>query len=101
MTLNELLTSDIKTVFMNSDDFAYDFVNNRTTLTIGTIFDKEFIVIVDDVESTAPVIQVADTDVPGIIHGDTFTNVETSTVYNVTGISPDGTGLTLVTLSED
>jgi len=98
MTLKDLLTSDIKTIFMNSDDFADEFLNARTGLTIGAIFDKEFIVVIDDVESSTPAITVADTDVPSIAHDDLFTNTETSVVYKVTGIQPDGNGLTLVTL---
>ena len=98
MSLRDQLTTDIKTVFMNPLDFADEFVNARTTLTINALFDKEFVVVIDDVESSTPAITVADTDVPGIVHDDLFTNVETSVVYKVTGIQPDGTGLTLVTL---
>ncbi len=101
MTLRERLVSDIKNVFMDNTQFADDFVNDRTGLTISALFDKEFTVIVDDVEDSAPTITVADSDIVGILHSDIFTHVDTSTIYNVTGIQPDGTGLTLVILSED
>lgn len=86
---------------MDNTHFADDFVNGRTGLTISVLFDKEFTVIIEDVESAAPAITVADTDIPGIRHGDTFTEVSTSTVYNVVGKQPDGTGMTLVILSQD
>jgi hypothetical protein len=84
---------------MNSDDFADEFTNARTATNINVIFDKEFVVVIDDVEASTPAITVADVDVPGITHGDLFTNVDTAIVYNVTGIQPDGTGITLVTLT--
>jgi len=101
MTLRERLVSDIKTVFMNSDQFADDFVNARTGLTISVLFDKEFIAIIEDVEGTAPAITAADSDVPGVLHDDLFTEVSTATVYKVIGKQPDGTGLTLLLLSQD
>lgn len=99
MTLNDRLTSDIKNVFMNSNHFADDFVNARTGLTISVLFDKEFIVVIEDVESASPAITCADSDVPGVLHDDLFTEVSTATVYKVTGKQPDGTGLTLLLLS--
>lgn len=99
MTLRERIVDDIKTVFMNSEQFADDFVNNRTGLTISALFDKEFIAIIEDVESAAPAITCADSDVPGVLHNDTFTEVSTLVVYKVIGKQPDGTGLTLLLLS--
>ncbi len=101
MTLKDLINTDIKNIFLNTNDFADEFVNARTTITINTIFDNEYQVIIDDVETTAPVIIVAEIDVPGVLHGDVFTRVEDSTVYNVTGIQPDGTGLIVLVLSQD
>lgn len=101
MTLRARITSDIKSIFMNNEQFADDFVFSRSGLTISGLFDKEFILVVDDVETTAPALTVADSDIVGIIHGDTLTEVSTSIVYNVTGIQPDGTGVTLVILSQD
>jgi hypothetical protein len=101
MTLRERLISDIKNVFMDNTQFADDFVFSRTGLTISVLFDKEFTVIVEDVESSAPAITAADSDIVGIAHGDTLTEVSTSIIYNVIGIQPDGTGITLVVLSQD
>ncbi len=101
MTLRERIVSDIKNVFMDNTKFADDFVNNRTGLTISGLFDKEFIVIIEDVESAAPAMTVADTDIPGIRHGDTFVHVDTAITYNVVGKQPDGTGMTLVIFSQD
>ena len=85
---------------MDNTQFADDFVNARTGLTISVLFDKEFTVIIEDVEDSAPAITVADTDIVGIKHGDTLTHVDTATVYSVIGIQPDGTGMTLVVLSQ-
>lgn len=101
MSLRERIESDIKTVFMDNTQFADDFVFSRNGLTISVLFDKEFTVIVEDVESSAPAVTVADSDIVGIIHGDTLTEVSTDTVYNVMGIQPDGTGVTLIILSQD
>ncbi len=99
-TLKETITADIINVFMNTDDFAEGFTFSRTALSVASIFDNEFTVIVDDVESSAPAITVNDSDITGIIHGDTFTRDSDSTVYNVIGIQPDGTGVTVVILSQ-
>jgi hypothetical protein len=101
MTLRERIESDIKNVFMNNNHFADDFVNARTGLTISVLFDKEFIAIIEDVESAAPAITCADTDIPGVLHDDLFTYVDTAVVYKVIGKQPDGTGLTLLLLSEN
>lgn len=101
MTLRERIVDDIKNVFMDNTQFADDFVFSRTGLTISVLFDKEFIVIIEDVESAAPAVTAADSDIVGIRHGDTLTEVSTSIVYNVVGIQPDGTGITLVILSQD
>lgn len=101
MTLRERIANDIKTVFMNSEQFGDDFVNNRTGLTISVLFDKEFIAIIEDVEGSAPAITCADSDIPGVLHDDIFTDVSTAIAYKVIGKQPDGTGLTLLLLSQD
>jgi len=101
MTLRARIVSDINDVFMNTDHFADDFVNARTGLTISVLFDKEFVTIIEDVESLTPAIACADSDILGVLHGDVYTEVSTSTAYNVIGIQPDGTGLTLLLLSQD
>jgi len=86
---------------MNNEQFADDFINARTGLTISVLFDKEFITLIEDVESLTPAITCADEDIPGVIHGDIFTEVSTSMAYSVTGNQPDGTGITLLILSAD
>ncbi len=101
VTLRETIDADVKNVFMDVEGFAEGFTFSRTSLSVAAVFDDEFTVVVDDVESTSPAIMVADSDIPGIIHGDTFTRDSDSTIYNVAGIEPDGTGITVVLLSQD
>jgi hypothetical protein len=101
MTLKDVMDADIKDVFMNSDDFAFIFLNDRTGLEISVIFDNEFTVVIEDVEDTAPAITAADTDVVNVAHEDIFTDTATAIVYNVVGIQPDNTGLTILILSQD
>lgn len=52
-----------------------------------------------EVETTAPKVLCRTEDLPSVSHGDTVT--VDSKVYKVIGISPDGTGVTTLTLSED
>ena len=101
MTLRERITSDIKTVFMNNTHFADDFVNERTGLTISALFDKAFATVLDDIETVSPAITVADEDIPGVVHGDVFTEISTAIEYNVNGHQADGTGITLLLLSQE
>lgn len=101
MSLNDIIEADAKNVFMNKDDFAREFTNTRTGLTINVLFDNAFIVVIGDVETTRPAITVASVDVPGVLHEDTFTNLTTSIVYKVKNIQPDGEGHTLLILSQD
>ncbi len=100
MTFKDDLLTDLD-VFLDGDEFADEFVFSRSGLTIKGIFDNEFETAVDDVETTQPAVTVKDTDVTGIVQGDTLTRVSDSVVYNVTGPHPDGTGLTIVLLSRD
>ncbi len=100
MTLKSDLTDDIST-FIDTDEFAETFVFSRSGLTIDAIFDEAFVLIVDDVETTQPMAQVADSDVSGITHDDTLTRVSDGVVYKVIKIQPDGTGITFVFLSRD
>lgn len=96
--LQDLIDADIKNVFMNANDFADPFLWSRTGLNVNAIFNNSFIVIVEDVETTSPAIEIADEDITGLKHGDTFTRIKTGIVYTVVGIQPDGTGLTDVIL---
>lgn len=101
MALRDIISTDIKNIFMNSNDFAEPFTFSRSGLTINAIFDDEFLVVIDGVESSRPIITVADSDIAGIKHADTFTRTGTSIIYNVIGIQPDGTGMTMIILSQD
>lgn len=99
MTLKDDITADLGT-FLNTGEFAVDITFGAGT--IKGIFDNEFIESNQDeisVEDLQPQVIVKSSDIPGLAHGDTMT-IE-SVVYNVVGIQPDGTGLTLVILSKD
>jgi hypothetical protein len=103
MTLKTVMNADITNVFLNPNDFADDdgFLFSRTAAIVNAIFDNEFAVILDDIETSKPAISVKDTDVPGMLHDDTFTRILDGVVYKVIGIQPDGSGMTLVVLSQD
>ena len=99
-TFKQDIISDIDDTFLDSDEFAVDVTYKAAT--IQGIFDDGFIDSADDdiaVESTAPQVQVNSTDVVGALHGETMTI--NSVVYKITGIQPDGTGMTLIMLSID
>jgi hypothetical protein len=100
-TFKEYIAADIKNIFLNSSDFAEKFTNSRTAVDIDAIFDNAFITIIDDVESSTPAIVVADVDIPGVRHSDTFTRLLDSVVYKVWSIQPDGTGMTTILLTQD
>jgi hypothetical protein len=98
-TFKDDLTNDLE-IFLNSDEFAVDvtYLGN----TIQGIFDDEFSSAVQGemgVESTVPQVLLRTSDVPNVAHGETMTI--NSVVYQVIGIQPDGTGMTLILLSED
>lgn len=99
MTFKSDLTNDLD-VFLNSDEFAVDITYQAAT--IQGIFDAPFSSAVEGemgIESTLPQVLVKTGDVPNIAHAETMTI--NSVVYNVIGIQPDGTGMTLILLSED
>ncbi len=98
-TFKDDTTTDLDTFI---EDFGEEFVFSRTGATINCIFNNAFVVVLDDIESTAPAIEaVKDSDVPGVVQGDTFTRVDNGIVYKVTGVQPEGTGMTLILLSRD
>jgi len=99
MTFKADIITDLDT-FINADEFAVDITYNAAT--IQGVFDDEFSSAVQGemgIESTVPQVQVKTSDVPTVAHGETMTI--NSTVYNIIGIQPDGTGMTLILLSED
>jgi hypothetical protein len=100
MTFKDDMITDLDETFLDNEEFAVDITYNAGT--IQGIFDAEFSSAVEGemgIESTVPQVQVKTTDVPGIAHNATMTI--NTIVYNVIGIQPDGTGMTLLLLSED
>jgi hypothetical protein len=98
-TFKDDLTNDLD-IFFNSEEFAVDVTYNAAT--IQGIFDAEFSSAVEGemgVESTVPQVLLKTSDVPSVAHNETMTI--NSVVYKVIGIQPDGTGMTLILLSED
>ncbi len=98
-TFKQDLTTDLD-IFLNSAEFAVDITYNAAT--IQGIFDAEFSSAVEGemgIESTDTQAFVKTSDVSSATHGETMTI--NSIVYNIIGIQPDGTGMTLILLSED
>ena len=98
-TFKQDLTNDLD-IFLNSDEFAVDVTYQATT--IQGIFDDEFSSAVQGemgIESTVPQVLVKTSDVPNVAHNEAMTI--NSVVYKIIGIQPDGTGMTLILLSED
>ncbi len=99
MTFKDDLTNDLD-IFFNDDEFAIEIIFK--TATIEGIFDNEFAQTAEGdigVETTVPQVLVRSSDVSGDDHGETMTI--DSVVYKIIGIQPDGTGMTLILLSED
>ncbi|MCP4989340.1 MAG: hypothetical protein GY928_25775 [Colwellia sp.] len=99
MTFKTDLTTDLD-VFINTDEFAVDITYNSTT--IQGVFDNEFSSAVEGemgIESTVPQVMVKTSDVASVVHGEVM--IIESVNYNIIGIQPDGTGMTLILLSED
>ena len=102
-TFKEDLLTD-RDIFLDENEFADEFVFSRSGLTINCIFDDAFEVAVEGeqgVETTAPQVVAKDSDVTGIVQGDTLTRVSNSVVYKVIKPMPDGTGMTVILLSQD
>ena len=98
-TFKDDLTNDLD-VFLNSDEFAVDVTYLAGT--IQGIFDAPFKSAVEGemgIESTLPQVLVKTSDVASAVHGQTMTI--NSVVYQISGIQPDGTGMTSILLSED
>ncbi len=99
MTFKDDLNDDLD-IFLDDDEFAVNVIFKSNT--IQGIFDNEFIASVEGeigIESTIPQGQFKTSDVSSAVQGDTMTI--NSIVYNIIGVQPDGTGMSLVLLSED
>ncbi len=100
MTLKADMLSDLDDVFLDTDEHAVEVTYNAAT--IIDIFDDEFSGAANDnisVETTVPQVLVKTSDVPSVAHGETMTI--NSIAYKVIGKQPDGTGVTLILLSQD
>jgi hypothetical protein len=99
MTFKTDLTDDL-TFFLNNEEFAVDVLYNAAT--IQGIFDDEFTSGAADgvgIETTVAQVLVKTSDVASAAQGETMTI--NSVDYNIIGIQPDGTGLTLILLSRN
>ena len=100
MTFKDDMLTDLDDTFLDNEEFAVDITYNA--LTIQGVFDNEFSSAVEGemgIESTVPQVFVKSSDVSSAAHGETM--AIDSVVYKIIGIQPDGTGMTLILLSED
>lgn len=74
------------------------YTHGGVPATITVIFDNAF-VAVEGVESLGPAATCKTSDVASAAHGDTL--VIGGVTYNITGVHPDGTGITILMLSRD
>ncbi len=99
MSFKDDLRDDLD-LFLNIDEFAETITYKGAP--IKGIFDNAFVVDSQDgveVETVQPQVIAKTSDISTLVHGDTMTI--SSVVYNVVGIQPDGTGITIVLLSQD
>lgn len=105
MTLQSVIQNDIDNLLFT--DSAVDAVytpQGGQAASIKVIFDNQYqtIELLDGgvgVESTSPSILCRTSDISGVKHGDTL--VISGTTYYITGVQPDGTGITRLMLSKD
>lgn len=88
--------TDAMTEILNDEDLGEDALYEGNTIRV--LFQNGF-VVVNGVETTAPMAECLDTDVAGVAHGDTIT--VGGITYNIIGIQPTGSGTTKLILSED
>lgn len=80
-------------------DFGESAIINGKEVTV--IYDNEFKMAVPmgaDIESSNPTAIALSSDVEGLAHGDSVEIREIT--YKIVGIKPDGTGFTVLVLSE-
>lgn len=88
--------TDAMTDILNDEDLGTDASYKENTIRV--LFQNGF-VVVNGVETTAPMTECLDTDVAGVAHGDTIT--VGGVTYSIIGIQPTGSGITKLILSED
>lgn len=89
-----------RAAFFNTDDFGVVATINGTE--VNGIFDNEYIDVLD-VAGTSPAFTCATADLaaitPAVARGTSVTI--SGTAYTIQNIKPDGTGMTVLVLSED
>lgn len=99
--------NDINLFF--DDDFAEDVIYAaqpalpQNGITIRAIFDnagQDINLFNGEIETGGPKATLKSSDVSGVMHGDTLT-VQDGKNYYVRAVHDDGTGVTILTLSED
>ena len=99
-----MFTEDLS-VFFDADDFGTDATytpSGGSAVTIRVIFDDVFHAVSPqegEVEVSGPQALARTADVPSAGHSDTL--AVHGVTYKVIGVQPDGSGLTLLTLSKD
>jgi hypothetical protein len=91
------LLADINAFFT---DFAVDASYHGASIRV--IFDESYKLVnalTGGIESTGPQAICQSSDVAGAQHGEQI--VVNDTAYYITGIEPDGSGITVLTLSKD
>ena len=107
MSLNDQMVTDLDT-FINDDDFAiadaiYTPVEGDSK-PIKVIFDNAYkqMNLSTGIESGGTSATVKDSDIEGVTKGEDGDTLEINDiVYSIIGIEPDGTGMTVLRLSED
>jgi hypothetical protein len=106
MSLLDQIDSDLDT-FINDDDFAIEAIytpKEGDSKIIKVIFDDAYkqMNIQTGVESGGTSATVKDSDIEGITKGEDGDTLEINDiVYSIIGVEPDGTGMTILRLSED
>jgi hypothetical protein len=92
--MTKFWVDDLDTMFDGWDGVSYNGAS------IDGIFDDAYRGLntaSGEIETSAPALQVKSSDVTGIAHGSTIT--VNAITYKVTGIEPDGTGVTVLRLA--
>ncbi len=87
------------TQFFRTDDFAIAATWSVGPATVKGIFDAAYLRALGMVDATGPVFVCAAADMPGVDQGQTLTIA--GTVYLITGVEPDGTGVLTVQLRKN
>ncbi|HDK41519.1 MAG TPA: hypothetical protein ENG93_02540 [Nitrospirae bacterium] len=100
MTLKDQLTSDID-MMLDTSEFAVTATYDGST-SVNGIFDNDYEAAdlgEGAVEASVPTFLYKSSDISNVQQG--MTLVVNGTTYKVREIRPDGTGMTLLVLSED